>query len=389
MQDNNEKRKIYSTIHELKGWLLNSGIQGLDNDFTKGSIRIYYDIESDKYAFAYSELTGYAITSFLYINTFEQDPLLIERAKLAAEYITNLAERNIYGAIDDRFFYENQTMRPWLFSFDNGICLNGIVNLYKFTKEQKYLKIAEKIADWLISNMQRPDGSFHAAYDYKEEKIIEDSTVWSLHSEPHHAKIAIGLLNLYEITKNTKLKERAFRICDWTLKKQKDNGRFITFRLNEDTQVHPHLYAAEALLYAGIKYHNSRYIKSSQRATDWVLSLQFDNGAFPRQFKDGRVSNEESVYELIQTIRLWLLHGQLVNCNFNHGDLKKAVKRLLEYQCRVGNQKMKYGLFFQMKGDKTTLPHINGGAPLAAIQTLIIYYKKILNDFDFDLNLFV
>ncbi|MHA1384064.1 MAG: glycoside hydrolase family 88 protein [Candidatus Helarchaeota archaeon] len=389
MQDTIEKKKIYSCIHELKDWLLNSGIQSMEHDLTRGSIRIYYDIEADTYSFAYSELTGYAITSFLYINKFEQDPILIERAKLAAEYITNIAEKNIYGAIDDRFFYDSQTMRPWLFSFDNGICLNGIVNLYRYTKEDKHLKMAQKISDWLINNMQKSDGSFYAAYDYKENKIIEDLSVWSLHSEPHHAKIAIGLLNLYEITKKELLKDRAFKICNWSLKKQKKNGRFVTFQLNENTQVHPHLYAAEALLYTGYKYNNEKYIESSRKATEWAISLQFENGAFPRQFIDGKSKDEESVYELIQVLRLWLLHNLFSGEDFTQGNLEKAVKRLLEYQCRDGNRKMRNGLFFQMSGNEVTLPHINGGAPLAAIQSLILYYQKITENFEFDLNLFV
>ena len=389
MHGSNEKSKIYNIICELKNWLLHSGIQSMDDDFTKGSMRIYYNIETDFYAFAYSELTGYAITSFLYINEFEPDPLLIERAKLAANYIFNLAEKNIYGAIDDRFFYESKTMRPWLFSFDNGICLNGIVNLYRYTNEKKYLEIAQKIADWLINDMQKPDGSFHAAYDYKKDKLIEDLSSWSLHSEPHHAKIAIGLLNLYQITKNNLLKEKALKICEWALKKQKNDGRFVTFQLKDNTQIHAHLYAAEALLYTGLKCQNKRYLKSSQKATEWILSLQFPNGAFPRQFIDGKIIFDESIYELIQTLRLWLLHTLLTGYEFKIGDLNKALERLLEYQCQSENPKMKYGLYFQMKGDKRTLPHINGGAPLAAIQVLIIYYQKLLNKFSFNLNLLV
>lgn len=389
MQKNNEKGKIYDVICNLKQWLLYSGIQSTENDFTRGSIRFYYNIETDSYSYAYSEITGYAITSFLYLNNFEPDPILIERAKLAAEYIINLAEKNIKGAIYDRFFYESQTLRPWLFSFDNGICLNGIVNLYRYTKEGKYLKIAKDIAKWLINNMQKSDGSFYAAYDCEQEKILEDLSVWSLQSGPHHAKIAIGLFNLYEITQDNLLKQSALKICNWTLKKQKNNGRFITFQLREDTQIHPHLYAAEALFYAGLKLQNKEFIKSSQKAIEWILSLQLPNGGFPCQFIDGKVVSEESVYELIQTLRLWLLHNLLTGYKFKKGDFNKALNRLLEYQCRTGNEKMKYGLYFQMKGAKTTLPHINGGAPLAAIQTLIIYDQRLCNIFDFDFNLFI
>ncbi len=387
MQD--EKSKIYNTISQLKNWLLHSGIQSMDDDVTKGSIRIYYNHKTDSYEFAYSELTGYAITSFLFVNKFEQDPILIERAKLAAEYIVNLANRNIYGAIDDRFYYDSQTMRPWLFSFDNGICLNGIANLYRQVKDEKYLKIAKEIASWLIHDMQKPDGSFHAAYDYKENKIIEDPSTWSLYSGPHHAKISIGLLNLYELTQEDILKERAFKICDWAMRKQKNDGRFVTFQLKDDTQIHAHLYAAEALLYMGLKYQNEQYMKSSRKATDWVLSHQFPNGAFPRQHVNGEILPEESIYEIIQTIRLWLLHELATGHDFKKGDLKKSIDRLLKYQCQTGNPKMKHGLYFQMKNNEITLPHINGGAPLAAIQALIIYYQKLLGKFEFDFNLFV
>ena len=155
------------------------------------------------------------------------------------------------------------------------------------------------------------------------------------------------------------------------------------------TQVHPHLYAAEALLYAGVKYDIERYIKSSQKATAWAISLQLRNGGFPRQFIDGKATSEESIYELIQTLRLWLLHEELTNIRFEQGDLQKAVERLFDYQCKKGNEKIKNGLYFQLKGNKTTLPHINGGAPLAAIQTLIIYYQSLKNCLNFDVNLLI
>ena len=40
----------------------------------------------------------------------------------------------------------------YIYSFDNGVIINGLINLYNITKIKKYLYAAEKSANFLISN---------------------------------------------------------------------------------------------------------------------------------------------------------------------------------------------------------------------------------------------
>ena len=42
-------------------------------------------------------------------------------------------------------------------------------------------------------------------YDLKKKNFIEDDRQWSLVSGSYHTKISMGLLNLYEVTKNKKI----------------------------------------------------------------------------------------------------------------------------------------------------------------------------------------
>ena len=51
-------------INSGLGWLLNSGIQSMD-EVTKGGFFAWYDSDEDSYPFVYTEITGYALKLLL------------------------------------------------------------------------------------------------------------------------------------------------------------------------------------------------------------------------------------------------------------------------------------------------------------------------------------
>ncbi|NVM01965.1 MAG: glycoside hydrolase family 88 protein, partial [Candidatus Helarchaeota archaeon] len=283
-----DKDYIFDKIQSIKSWLLNSGIQCIeeDQDCILGSFQCWYDLSKKNYPFAYSEITGYGITTLLYLNHIAPDPSLIDRAIKAGDYLINFAQISRDGIFNDRYLYHRENFRPWLFSFDNAMCLNGFVNLYKQTKNKHYLDMAKKVGSWLINDMQKEDGSFFAVYDADNKIYIDGYGKWSTQSEPFHTKNAIGLLNLYTVTKMDSFKKSAINVCDWALTLQKENGRFINFLKKGYTHTHPHIYAAEGLFCVGLILKNKEYIKSAKRAVDWILKNQFKNGGFPAWYID-------------------------------------------------------------------------------------------------------
>ena len=73
-------------------------------------------------------------------------------------------------------------MIPKSYSFDNGICLSALIDIYKETENRNYLETALEIGSWLIDVMQQEDGSFKPLYNWKEESypINQKNRSWAI-----------------------------------------------------------------------------------------------------------------------------------------------------------------------------------------------------------------
>lgn len=331
---------LIEVIESAKKWLLVSGIQNVSQDHNtiSGSFNSWYDTENKNYGFLYPEITGYAITTFLYLNHLEGGNIsLVRRAELAAEWIINQAihER---GGVDARYYYDPVTNsihgNGMIYTFDNGIVLCGITNLYKQIKRQEYFKAIEKIRI-ILDNMQKPDRSFYAIYDSKTGELVDSPEKWSTQSGSYHAKLAIGFLNLYSITEDVVYKNIAQKICENTLKNQQKDGRFVTYKRENNTHMHPYCYSAEGFLFAGLHLNENKFIKSATNATKWLLDNQLDNGGIPCLY----ISDEFIPYErsdvLAQTLRLAVILSSIhVLGDEYESNIIKLMNRLCDFQCK-------------------------------------------------------
>ena len=72
-------------------------------------------------------------------------------------------------------FKQNQ-----IYSFDNGVILNGLVSLYKITKKKIYFKSALKYADWLANSCINSSYSVKPLYEISENKFYESDKIYIL-----------------------------------------------------------------------------------------------------------------------------------------------------------------------------------------------------------------
>jgi hypothetical protein len=365
-----------------KGWFLNSGIQNLDKDKeTYGSFNAWYDTAKKQFSFAYSEITGYGINTLLYLNKIEANNILIERAKIATDWLINKAY-----AKNEGFFcrYENNQFMDRFCAFDAGMCLNAFVNLYRSTRDEKYLEIAKKIAYWLISKMQKKDGSFYTRYFKKKNIFEENGDKWSKQSGTFLTKVSIGLLNLYMILDDEKYKEAVRKICNFTLKSQEKDGRFITNTIDKSTFIHPHCYTIEGLLSAAIILNDKKYLESAINALNWISKNQLQNGSFPAHFINNKFVNVESPDISSQVMRLYLLMKDFEN--IKSINLESGIKRVFEFQC-TDNKKESHGGFIAGNAwfypENNNVKHINSWVTMFTIQTLNMYLNQdILRNFN-------
>ncbi len=380
--------KRFLTFHNLytiKNWLLDSGIQNTGKGrHINGGFNSWFSMGKKNYPFIYSEITGYGITTLLFLHETEKNKIYIERAELAAGWILNEALHTCGGVKARAYYSKNEVNDSYsfekgnIFAFDTAMVLFGLSNLYKKTKKEKYLEASKKIADFLV-RMQKGNGQFFAFYNPGSDSFGDIDDKWSNQSGSYHAKIALGLLSIYDTTKKDAYKNSAIKACDSALKFQKEDGRFVTSRKDSTTHQHPHCYSAEGLLYCGLKLGIKKYIDSAIRAIKWSLNSQLENGGMPQIYEQNpaRFVEYERTDILSQVLRLGLLANSC--CNPETASIKKLERlknRLLSFQNPDGPQKG--GIFYGSEYDGKRYKDLNAWCSMFALQAL--YFLKLFKD---------
>lgn len=367
------KVDFQDVIDSAKKWLLDSGIQNLDRSSPAyGSFNAWFDEQSKSYPFAFSEITGYGISTLLYLNIVRPDAVLIDRARLAADWLLSSAWDSKYGALQCRYNHSTGTFNERVCSFDAGMCITGLTNLYRETREAKYFEAATRLGDWLVQRMQREDGSFYARILTNSGTQVDAPAKWSSQSGSYHAKISLGLISLFDLTKDYAYKEGARKVCEWTLKLQAHSGRFITNRRTRDTHLHPHCYSAEGLLCAGVLLGDKRYVESARRALLWIVRHLVPTGGVPRTYRDGHFSRCESVDILSQTMRLWLLLSRIYK-NMEEDAVEKMATHLCDFQSYSDDPRSRGGFFYGYTDDNRLVNHVSSWGTMFAVQALVMY----------------
>ena len=358
-------------------WMLNSGIQNISGKHT-GGFNGWYDLDKKLYPFVYSEITGYGINALLFFNFLAHSLAFVQRAELAAKWIIDSAMHDCGGVRTRAYNIDPDKMYSFednvLYVFDNGMVLSGLVNLYMATKKEEYLKAATNIGNFLLL-MQKNDGFFYAAYDANNDIKIDRQDKWSSQSGSYHTKLAIGLVDLYNATKDETFLNSALRICNVSLKLQEKNGRFITQQNEKSTHMHPHCYSAEGLIYTGSAIGENKFIQSAANAIKWALENQLPNGGVPCKFIDGKFITHERSDTLAQVLRL-SIYLKSIGLIEHDEKIESLKNRLLDFQKMDGDNVG--GFFYGTELDGTKRNHINSWCSMFALQSLSMYnhFKK-------------
>ena len=373
--------------HSIK-WLEKSGIQNSQNkkDLLSGSVNAWYDPLKKKYSFVYSEINGYFMTMMVFLYKRTGEKKYLTRGLEAARWlITNAQEKN--GGFRCLFLIDKNSShahkKDQIYSFDNGVIINGLVCLYKETKKKFLIKSAEKCGNWIINFCIDNNNLVKPVYEIEQNKFFESDKEWSTTSGSYHTKIAIGLANLYSIVKKKKFLEASKKICNSSLKFQKKNGRFLSFPFKGGTNAHPHCYSAEGLWVLGTFLKNKKYLDSSEKATRWIMSQQNSAGKIPRLFLINSSIYHERIDAIAQTIRLIFMstfdkeNKKLI---VNEKKLHKLLKIMINYQSiKTNNSKIKGSFSWGKKSDGSILKHANSWVTFFAIQSLFFYKDYIEN----------
>jgi len=202
---------VRSHLERAEQWLFSSGIYVVEReDPDYGAVFSEYDSKRACYDFLYAEATGYVLSLWKYL-VMDRAHTLTDGARASGEWLVQWAEQHdgviALGKRDGRTIGR-------AYAFDNGICCKGLLDLHELTGEAKYLRCAERVADWLITHAVNADGSVKPIFHVDSGAFAENPALWFGASGSFHAKIAMALLQLSSVSETRQARETALRMYE-------------------------------------------------------------------------------------------------------------------------------------------------------------------------------
>lgn len=367
-------------------WLLRSGIQDASDDpRLAGSFAAWYDRALGEHSYAYSEITGYALTTLAYLVAqpgapASLKPLFVERGRAAIAWLRDQAFDARRGAVRTRRDRASGSFTPWVHAFDQGMVLNGVTSMAALSGDESHLDFARALGAGLLC-MQREDGAFQPyQFPGRRKAPVELQAKWSGQPGSFMAKNAIGLINLADQTGDVAFLRAARAVCDAALGWQQADGRFITNQSDASTHLHPHTYTAEGLWAAGRRLDEARYVEAAAAGLRWSAAHQLPDGAVPAEVAEDGSWQGRRTDALAQTVRMVvLLEAEGQDTGWSDERLERAVARLLRGQHRSGPLRARWGFDYGYDGPKASGPRrfVNCWATMFAIQALDLYAARL------------
>jgi hypothetical protein len=313
------------------------------------------NLNPTSYPFIYNEIVGYSITAFSWIYSELGQTAALDAAKDASYWVIKNIER--YGNLlpagrrEVDTFNQKGDLSNLIYAFDNGMIMIGLLNLHKLTGDPKFLNYAGAIAKAIIEKFYE-ESRMVAVVDQNFKPIVskQDKEIkWSMVPGAYHSKLALGLLELADLTREDSYRNVSFSICNSLKTWQRPNGRFITNPGTHITYLHPHLYACEGLIFSGLRECKQDYLTMGLAGLKWAVKTMLCNGGvLPRSTLERRVDQSDCISQLLRL--LILCRPRLIEeTNFlEHSLLDKVIEklhlRLLDFYIPFGYDKgaMKY-----------------------------------------------
>jgi hypothetical protein len=346
-------------------WLVHTDIRHADGaQIARGGVNQGYNWQEHNYPFVYSEITGYAISTFVNAYCWTDDESYLTLARQSADFllgVQSLATQNaVRGAIPHSLSLPDLELRHQYYSFDAAMCLQGLLDLDAVKPAPELQSSARAIGDWLLEQMQQDNGAFLSMYDAKTNEWRHDNGNFFDDDGCLHAKHAIGLLKLGQVTGDKRYTVAAKRVCDWVLGLQDDDGAFRATEQVRQVVSHPHCYATEGLLFAHYVLGTERYLKASRRAGEWLLKVQNRDGSISLEYKRPWWRMGRRITEMFfprrvtdataQAVRIWLLLYYLDGDHRFLDACYRAKAFLLRMQCTSSPDQNALGGFYFWPG---------------------------------------
>ncbi len=327
-------RILTPTLTLAGEWLLKSGIQS-----PNGGVARYYRSDLERNEPISTEITGYAVSAFVYLFERTGRSAFADRARLAADFLVDQA----WSKELQTFPFEFPGTPPAYF-FDCGIIVRGLLAAWRMSGDQCYLDAAAAGGQTMLRDFDA-GADFHPILELPSKKPAARDDRWSRSSGCYQLKAAMAWGELAEVTENSRFRQAFDRMLDFAMQ---THAEFLPGSEDENRvmdRLHAYCYFLEALVSYG---HDVR--EGVQRVAAYLTEI-------------GPRFARADVYAQLLRVRLL---GEV--------GLESAAaeaQELARFQAcaDVADQRIAGGFYFGRKGG-AFLPYINPVSTVFAMQAL-------------------
>lgn len=189
---------IHSILHRAGGWFLQSGIQELS-----GGVARYHRSNLGKNARVSTEITGYAVSTLLYLAERTGDGSYTDAAIRAARFLTRAAWNPALATFPFEHSGNCDQPKPLAYFFDCGIIVRGILAAWRATGgqefAQEFLDTAVAAGRSMIADFQARS-VIHPILLLPDKRPLAYEPKWSASPGCYQLKSAMAWQELFEET---------------------------------------------------------------------------------------------------------------------------------------------------------------------------------------------
>lgn len=204
---------------------------------------------------AYPETSGYIIKTFLNLHEFYQDEKYLDISKKIGDWEISIQLDNGGFAGRELGFLTAPVV------FNTGQIILGLNELYKKTKEEKYLNTTIKAGYFLLECIDET-GCF--------VKNLSNNIVHA-----YNVRVAWALIELGSLTKSSEFTEAGKKNVNWTISKQLENGYLLNnnFKPGQKALTHSIAYVLRGILESYFLTKEDKYMKAILKTTEKIISI--------------------------------------------------------------------------------------------------------------------
>lgn len=332
-------------------WFLRSGIQERG-----GGVARYYRADLERNHAVSTEITGYALSTLLFLHACTEDRAYLQSADEAARFLTGTA----WNASALPFELESSE-NAFTYFFDCGIVLRGILAAWRANRNPEFLQVAVALGDTMAADFPAKDGAFHPILTLPGKQALEYEPLrWSRAPGCYQLKSAMGWCDLFEATGDARfeaLYESALENC------LRNYGEFLPGHPDHNKVVdrlHAFLYFLEGLL---------PRVAEKRCAAALCHGIQLVSRHIA---ETAGVFERSDVYAQLLRVRLFADWAGVVPLDAEAARREAGI--LAEFQVASADPRTDGGFFFGRQREQW-LPYVNPVSTAFALQALALWNR--------------